>query len=290
LLTGGLVALVLALAIGLVVAKVASPSPPRGPTPPPEAPADVVRELTHVPPRAFGAAGVPPAWLVRWPVALRGLPFLAVGRKPVVVWVGDEFSPYAAVERLVLVIALARFGTFRHLGLATSSQTDVFPGTESVSLAGASYDSPFVALWAYERYGDQSTRLPRPGFAPLEAVLRNVAALVARVDGPPQLSGVVPGTLPFLDVANRFAVPPASVSPGILHAMSLTTLAGSLGAVGEPSAAPVSTTTSAASPPTPAMTLLGAANELTAAICAVDGAKPASVCATAPMSRLFAHP
>jgi hypothetical protein len=72
------------------------------------------------------------------------------------------------------------------------------------------------------------------------------------------------GTLPFVDVDNRLVVSGAGVgfSPGVFQGLSMAQVASDL-------SIPSNADTQA---------VLGAANRLTAAICAATGGKPASVC------------
>jgi hypothetical protein len=86
----------------------------------------------------------------------------------------------------------------------------------------------------------------------------------------------VPGTgsLPFIDVANKLVVSGAGIgfSPGLFQGLSMTQVADDL--------------SNPSSPETVAV--LGAANKLSAAICAATGGRPVSVC-TSPGVRAGAN-
>ncbi len=72
------------------------------------------------------------------------------------------------------------------------------------------------------------------------------------------------GTLPFVDVGNRLVVSGSGIgfSPGVLQGLSMAQIAGDLS---DPTNAD-------------AQAVLGAANTLSAAICAATGGKPVAVC------------
>ena len=74
--------------------------------------------------------------------------------------------------------------------------------------------------------------------------------------------GTSPTTFSLLDVANRYVLDGAAFTPGVLAGLSQDQIAGDL--------------SMPASPLTQAV--VGAANEITAAICSVDGERPDAVC------------
>ena len=86
----------------------------------------------------------PPTSPSRWSSPARP-PLTSRGRAEVV-YVGSEFCPYCAAVRWSLVVALSRFGTFSHLGQTRSSSSEAFPGLQSFSFDGASYQSRYGGL------------------------------------------------------------------------------------------------------------------------------------------------
>ena len=66
--------------------------------------------------------------------------------RPVVLFYGAEFAPYAAAERWPLVLALSRFGTFTQLGLMQSSGTTAFADLSTFTFWQSSYSSTYVIL------------------------------------------------------------------------------------------------------------------------------------------------
>jgi hypothetical protein len=183
---------------------------------------------------------------------------------PGVVYVGSEFCPYCAAERWALVVALSRFGTFAHLGATSSSIFEAFPGVETFSFDGATYRSRYLSLSATEEYGPSLSSTTRPGFGLLHHPTALQQSLMRRYG--PEAGGVPGTTMPFVDIGNRLVIEGAGIgfSPGTLQGLSMGQIATDL------------------SEPTSdvAQAVLGAADEVTAAICTTTGEAPARVCAT----------
>ena len=73
-------------------------------------------------------------------------PAVSSGGKPAIVFVSEESCPFCAAERWSLAVALSRFGTWSHLGATTSSATDVYPNTATLSFRTAVYRSTELTL------------------------------------------------------------------------------------------------------------------------------------------------
>ena len=262
LITWAFVALVLLIAAVLVVLKVT-----RGATalPPPSvdrAPASVVRAIAQLPASVFDTVGAPTTGVPPGDRVLAGEPPLVSEGRPEVVFVGAEFSPYSAAARWALVTALARFGTFEDLGATSSSADEVFPGTPTFTFDGATYRSALVTLTAVETHGEEPSTDAPAGFPALRAPSAAVGALLRRYDA--DSTGAAPASLPFIDVGNRFLFVGAGIgfSPGVLRGDSMGQVAGSM-----------------ADPTNPeGRAVVAAANEITAAICAVTSGRPGAVC------------
>ncbi len=178
----------------------------------------------------------------------------AVGRaadgKPLITYIGAEYCPYCAAERWSLAVALSRFGTFSNLSGTHSSDSDVYPDTQTLSFYGSTYSSPYVHFQAVE----EATNQPVGGtYQALQTPTAAQSALIAKDD--PQ------GSIPFLDIANRYVVIGASFSPQVLQGLSRSQIAAQL-----------QNPTSAV-----AKAIDGAANDITAAITTVTGNQPSSV-------------
>ncbi len=255
------VALVLLLVVVLLVVKIT-----RGSTtvaPPPVAPvsSSVVHDVTSIPSTVFDAVGAPPP-TDSGETVLSGQPGVTIGGRPVVVYVGAEFCPYCAAERWALVVALARFGSFAHLGATSSSTAEIFPGTPTFSFDGTTYRSTYLSFASVEEYGDRLSTTAPAGFPRLHEPTPVEWALFRHYDRGPFVPGT--GTLPFIDVDNRLVVSGAGIgfSPGVLQGLSLEQVAGDLS---DPSKSDT-------------QAVVGAANTLSAAICAATGGQPGPVC------------
>jgi hypothetical protein len=180
--------------------------------------------------------------------------------KPLVTYIGAEYCPYCAAERWALAVALSRFGTFENLHGTHSSDTDQYPGTQTLSFYGSTYDSAYVDFQAVE----ETTNQPDVdgGYQALQTPTAAQSALMAKYDAE--------GSIPFLDIANRYVVTGSSFSPQVLQGLSRSQIAADLSdshsAVGQ--------------------AIDGAANDITAAIASVTGNQPASVGSSATIAAI----
>jgi hypothetical protein len=266
LLTIGVVLLVLVLVVLLVVLKLTdTSSPPHAPTTVQQASAALVKQVTTLDAKNFNAVGDPSAPLLTPPVVLKDPATLTSGGLPAVVWVGTLFSPQSAAERWPLVIALGRFGTFGKLYTTASAASEVFKNTVTFSFQGSEYHSSEIALSAVEEYGNQPSTTAPAGYEQLAHPDALQTAALDAYDHAPWIDSVDPGGLPFLDIANRIIVSSSSFSPGVLSGLTMQQVVTAL------STQPQSQVSQA---------LLGAANQITAGICAATGERPAKVCST----------
>jgi Domain of unknown function (DUF929) len=203
--------------------------------------------LAHGAENALGRAAVAPAG-VR---ALSGRAPLSRDGKPEVLFVGTESCRFCAVERWGLVAALSQFGSFALLHLSQSATTDP-PIVRSFTFHGSTYASPWVSFHAVEL----TSSVPRRGggYQPLDRVTARQRALVRALDPV--------GTVPFVDVANRFADVGATVSPDPLSGLPWGALSVALRRAKTPTGQAIAAT----------------AEVLTAEICQATGGTPAPVC------------
>ena len=187
----------------------------------------------------------------------------AIGRgadgKPLITYIGAEYCPYCAAERWALAVALSRFGTFSNLSGTHSSDADIYPDTQTLSFYGSSYTSPYVDFQPVEEATNQQAG---GSYQALQAPTAAESALMAKYD--PQ------GSIPFLDIANRYVVVGASFSPQVLQGLSRSQIAAQLS---NPSS-------------TVAQAIDGTANDITAAISAVTGNQPSSVGSSAAIAAI----
>ncbi len=170
-----------------------------------------------------------------------------------VTYVGAEYCPYCAAERWAMAVALSRFGTLSGLSGTHSSGSDVYPNTQTLSFYGSSYSSPYVDFQPVE---EATNQVVNGNYQRLQTPTAAQQALVAKYD--------TTGSIPFLDIGNKYVVTGASFSPQLLQGLSREQIAAQL----QNPSSPV------------AQAIDGAANTITAAICASDGGQPASVCNT----------
>ena len=158
---GAVVAIVIAM-VGLSVYNHA-----RTPATPGESASEkVIAAVTTVPSAVLDEVGVGEG--VAPPTAIgAGAPEVTADGKPEVLYIGAEYCPYCAAQRWPLVVALSRFGTFSGLGLSTSSATDVFPSTPTVTFHGSTYASDVLSFSGVETNTNQPDA-SGTGYEPLE--------------------------------------------------------------------------------------------------------------------------
>jgi hypothetical protein len=256
-------ALLVIVILGLVLVKMSQGSnPPAAGTasPPGLAPPALVKQLATIPTATFDAVGYQPS--SNPPQAINGKPLTQDG-KPLMIYIGAEFCPYCAAERWPVTIALQRFGTFKNLGVTHSSTSDTLPNTQTFTFHGATYTSDYVALSAAET----ATNVPdgNGGYTTLDQPTQQ------QIDASNSFNSS--GSIPFIDIANAYAISGASYDAGILQGMSRAQIAA---AVRDPSS-------------DISKAVLGTANTIAAAICSQNGGKPASVCASSGVTAAAAH-
>jgi thiol-disulfide isomerase/thioredoxin len=174
----------------------------------------------------------------------------AADGRPVITYVGAEYCPYCAAERWALAVALSRFGTFTNISGTESSGSDAFPNTQTLSFYGSSYSSPYLHFDAVE---EASNRQIAGTYQTLQQPSAAQSALLARYD--------TAGSIPFLDIANRYVINGASYSPQVLQGLTRSQIADQLNDPKSPVAQAID----------------GTANQITAALCTVTGNQPSSV-------------
>ena len=212
----------------------------------------VVAALAALPPSDLESIGRGTSSVNLKPVSAQ--PLTGAGGKPEVLYVGAEYCPYCAAQRWALAVALSRFGTLTGVGLTTSSSSDVFPDTPTLTLRGSSYASNYLDFAAVETADRQG--------APLDELTADQQALMQRYDAPPY--SATAGGIPFVDLGNRFVTSGAAYSPGLLQGMDQQQV---VAALQNPSSAQ-------------AKAILGSANVFTAALCQMTRQQPADVCGT----------
>ena len=229
--------------------------------------ASVLNAVTHVSPTVLANVGTGGQQKIL--VSLKGgspPPLVGSGGKPEFFYMGAEYCPYCAAERWAVVVALSRFGTFSKLNQTTSSATDVYPNTPTFTFYQSAYTSQYIDFVAVEETTNQPDG--SGGYTPLQTPTADQQNLISKYDAPPYLSSA--GSIPFIDIANQYALQGANYSPDILSGHSWQEIANDL--------------SNSDSPITQG--IVGSANYLTAAICSATNQQPASVCKADPVPQI----
>ena len=215
----GAVTAVVAVVVALVAVKLTS-APARLVATESAASSAIVRQVTTVP--AAVLTGMSSAQVITPLEAVqRSGPPLTRGGKPVIVFVSEESCPFCAAERWSLAVALSHFGTWSHLGSTTSSATDVYPDTATLSFRTAVYRSTELSL--------RTTELTDNAGHPLQAQTALDTRVIGAFDVPPYVNSAdQSGAVPFLDIANRYILAGAQYSPQVLAGLSAAQIAGQL--------------------------------------------------------------
>lgn len=171
-------------------------------------------------------------------------PLTGPNGKPEFFYYGAEFCPYCAANRWSMVIALSHFGTFTQLPETLSSSTDTDANTATFTFLGSKYTSSYIDFVPVEAEDRDQKPLQQPTAA------QNQLLQTFKITG-----------FPFLDIGNKYQAG-ALYDPSTLANLSQKDIAAKL------------------SNPNDSITrnIVGGANYLTAAICAVTNNQPVSVC------------
>jgi Domain of unknown function (DUF929) len=249
LITGGCVAMVLALVAVLIVARLAQ-SPAEASSAAAVTDPAVARQVTSVPAATFNKVGAGTATGLK---ATNRQPELTAGGKPELLYMGGEYCPFCAAERWAIAAAVSRFGTLSGLHFIHSSPTDVYPGIPTLSFYKSRYTSKYLAFVPVEWYGEKTDIHTPFGHVYLQHATPQQAALFARYGR---------GSVPFVDIGNQYLVPQAQYIPADLANLSWAQVAS---AMRNPSSSV-------------GKDIDGAANMITAAICKLAHGQPRDVC------------
>ena len=216
--------------------------------------AKVVNAATTVPPSAFDKVGTGAAQAAPQPIP--GNHSLTADGKPKILYVGAEYCPYCATERWAVVAALSRFGTFSDVGTTTSSGTDVYPNTATLSFHGASYDSKYISFAGYETQDRQH--------APLDQLPPEDQRVFRTFDFPPYVPSDSAGSIPFVDLGGKYMIVGASYDPQVLQGKTHLEIAQAMHDPNSDIGKAVD----------------GTANLISGRVCSLTGQKPASVCSS----------
>jgi thiol-disulfide isomerase/thioredoxin len=210
----------------------------------PTADPGVVSRLAKVPPTVIDAVGTGSAASPLTRVS--GTALTGSDGKPEVLYIGAEWCPYCAAERWAMIVALSHFGRFSGLRPTTSSSSDVYPDTHTLSFYGSTYASSYI------------------DFVPVELEDRNRNPLQSMTAQQQQLAQTydAASNIPFIDLGNAYTMIGQGVPASLLQGLSWPQIADAL--------------SNPASPVTKA--IVGNSNYLTAAICKLPSAGTAPIC------------
>ena len=264
-----MVGIVLALLVVIIVAFVVISHIQATVTPPAATSSQVFNAVTKVDPNILSVVGT---GKVQNPLkAIQGSPPALAGPtgKPEFLYIGAEYCPYCAAQRWAMVVALSRFGTFSQLYQTTSSSTDVYPSTPTFTFDPKLYKAPvytsqYVDFVSVEETGNVQDN--NGNYPILQTPTAAQQKLISTYDVPPYIDASGAGSIPFIDIANKFVV------IGLGSGFSPQDLAGKQWSDIASSLADTSSTIS--------QHILGSANYLTAGICMATGQQPGSVCSS----------
>ena len=214
--------------------------------------ASVTKAITSVSPSVVDAVGNGGGVSLAKPDPVSGAPALTADGKPRVLYVGAEYCPFCAAQRWAMVAALSRFGTFSNLGQTSSSSTDEYPNTATLSFHGATYTSKYLSFTGVE----QTDRDQQP----LDKISAADNKILNTYDTTKYVGSN--GGIPFIDYGGKFLSSGASYDPGTLQGLSHAQIAKDL-------SNPNSDVTKS---------IVGSANMITATLCKLTGQQPAAVC------------
>jgi len=188
------------------------------------------------------------------PDVLKNKPALTERGKPVVVYIGADFCPYCATARWALEIALAKFGTLADGPAVASSAADVDPNTASLSLHGSHYTSSYFSWEAADGVGS--------GFPSQTNMTNQELSAYKTYDKAPYTPYA--GSIPFIDIDNRYLVLGANATIGPLQGLTASEITKDL-------SVPSSRV---------ARAMDGAANYAIAALCSIAGNSSAAICSS----------
>jgi hypothetical protein len=263
-LVGGVV-VVVAIVVGIFF--LASQQSSTNAVPVTPASASVVNAVTHVSPSVISSTGT--GGVTNPLSAVKGQPLLKGSNgKPEFFYEGAEYCPFCAAERWPMVVALSRFGTFHNLHTTASSPTDVYPNTPTFTFYQSTYSSSYIDFVSVETLTNKSNG--SGSYTTLQTPTAQEQLLFNTYDNTPYVSASSAGSIPFVDIGNKYVLVGASYSPQVLANLTPVEISNDL--------------SNATSPVTKG--IIGTANYLTAAICTMTNQQPASVCSQAPMPQI----
>ncbi len=181
---------------------------------------------------------------------------------PRVIYIGADYCPFCAAERWALIIALSKFGTFTNLHYMTSSSSDVYPNTSTFTFYNATYNSQYITFTPVET----TTNIPSASgsYTPLQNMTQLEANLFSKYDAPPYVTQSSSGSIPFVDIANKYLLVGAQYAPSTLQGKNWDQIISSIYSYNS----------------TISNNILSSAGYLIKDICSITNEKPTNVCSS----------
>ena len=226
------------------------------------APSSLTKSLTSIPTSVYNTVGVTsPAATVTPPRPITAPPLTTSSGKPLVMYAGAEYCPYCAAQRWPLIAALSRFGSVSSLGLTSSGSADVYPNTPSFTFLKVGYFSNYIGLSTVEL--ETNVISSAGGYTKLQTPSKQQQSIMSKYNTQ-NYTGQAAGSIPFLNIGNKYVQAGSSYSPQILSGLTRAEIASGLSDPTNPATAAIVTS----------------ANYISAAICATTNNAPANVCLT----------
>jgi hypothetical protein len=181
--------------------------------------------------------------------------------KPEVFYYGAEWCPLCAAERWSIAVAMSRFGTFKSLKENTSASDDSYPSTSTFTFYPDTYSSSYIDFVPLENEDQQRNVLQTPTADQQQILTRyNVTGY------------------PFMDIGDHYVLTAASYDPTVLRSnpsdqnstpLTQQEIASQLSSENQLS-----------------KDILGTANYLTAATCAITKNQPSTVCGDSSIQKI----
>lgn len=236
----------------------------------------ILHQVTNVSPSLLASVGN--GGLASPLQAIKGGPPTLAGPtgKPEFLYIGANYCPFCAAQRWPVTVALSRFGSFSKLDETTSSATDYAPNTPTFTFYQSVYTSQYIDFVSVEETTNQPDG--NGGYVALQTPTADQQQLFTQYDAPPYISSSQAGSIPFIDVANKY------VSIGLAPGANKQSGYSPLELANMTQAQVAANLSNQNASPTPH--ILGSANYFTAAICMVTNQQPASVCKAAPIPQI----
>jgi hypothetical protein len=222
----------------------------------------VVQELSSLSPSLFSQVGTGSGTTqsLLKPTQNNPAPLTGADGKPEFFYDGGEYCPYCAAQRWAMIVALSRFGKFSNVSTLTNSEGNY----STFTFVGSHYTSQYIDFVPVESVDNNHNAL--------QTLTTAQNQLLNTYDAPPYVDASNAGSIPFIDIGNKFVSAGSYYDPSLLGTYSWQDVV-----------------TQVQNPNSDlAKGIIGTANYLTAAVCAVTNNAPSNVCTSDPIPTIEA--